>query len=206
MTSPPPLADTSDMIGLHRVFRDACRLGPAMIRDADTADAARIETVGTYLDNVLRLLHVHHESEDELMTPRLLDRGAQHESVLASIGAAERAIAGWRSRPTADTAAVAVETLGALHVELIRHLDDEEQIVLPIAARHLTAPEWGELPGHGMRAFSGDKLWLVLGLIQEQMTAGQIAQMEAHMPPPLAEFWTGPGRPMYTEFAGALRG
>lgn len=205
------------MIGLHRVFRDACRLGPGMVRGTSLDDTARIEAVATYLDNVLRLLHAHHESEDALMTPRLVERctpdeaaevqrvGNQHEAVLAAIENAERAIAAWRSQATPDTAEVAAETLAALSVELIKHLDDEERTVLPIAGRYLTAPEWGEMPEHGMQTFTGDKLWLIMGLIQEQMTAEQISMMQTHMPPPVAEFWNSQGQPMFAEFVTALR-
>lgn len=217
MTTPVPLADTSDMIGLHRVFRDACLHGPVMIRNSRLDDGDRVEAVATYIDNVLRLLHAHHETEDELMTPRLVQRatpeeaaevervGAQHGPVLAAIENAERAASAWRSQPAPDTAAVAAETLAALNVELIRHLDDEEQTVLPIAARYMTAPEWGEMPQHGMQTFTGDKVWLIMGLIREQMTAEQVSMMDAHMPLPVTEFWSSQGEPMFTEFVTALR-
>ena len=56
-----------------------------------------------------------------------------------------------------------------------------------------------------MRIFSGDKPWLILGLIQEQMTPDQIADMETHMAPQLAEFWTSAGRPMFAQYVDELR-
>lgn len=215
--APAPLADTSDMVGLHRVFRDAFDRAESYIATADPADPERVEMVASYYDNVLRLVHAHHDGEDELLTPRLVQRctpaeaaevervAAQHREVLGNLDRAEVALAGWRSAASAPTAAAATTALGVLGTSLRAHLDDEEQTVLPIAARYITAPEWGELPGHAMQNFTGDKLWLILGLVQEQMTPQQVETVEANMPPPVAAFWTGQGRPMFTDFVGRLR-
>jgi hypothetical protein len=219
MSSPgtPPLADTTDMIGLHRVFRDAFGGSVGHIDRADPNDTERVDLVGSYFDNVLRLLHVHHIGEDELVTPRLVQRGsadevrevervaAQHADVVDAIETAEEAIATWRAAPTTDSAAVASSAVSALAEPLVAHLDDEERTVLPIAGRYITAPEWGELPAHGMQAFTGDKIWLVMGLIQEQMTPAQVTQMETHMPPPVADWWAAQGKQMYLEYVARLR-
>lgn len=209
------LTDTSDMIGLHRVFRDAGTNGPALVRDA--ADQARTDLVASYLTNVLCLLKSHHEGEDELVTPRLASRAdedevaaitriaSQHEPVVDLIEHANAALAAWQAAPTEQTAAAAVAAVEGLTAELTPHLDEEEQTVLPIAARHMTQPEWGELPGHGMRTFTGDKLWLILGLIREQMTAAQIDRMDANMPPPVKQMWDGVGRASFEDFVSQLR-
>ena len=90
-------------------------------------------------------------------------------------------------------------TLGA-------HLDEEERRILPLAADYLTVEEWAELPAHGLRSFAGDKLWLIIGLIQEQMPAPAIAAMQEKLPPPVLEFWTTAGRLQFQEFVRALRG
>lgn len=215
--STAPLADTSDMPGLHRVFREAFGSAVALVGSCDPADADRVELVAGYYDNVLRLLHVHHEGEDELLTPRLAQRAtpdevaevervaAQHQSVLAALAGAEDQLAHWRAEPSLSSATELATALVTLNVDLCAHLDDEERTVLPIAGRYISAPEWGELPAHGMRSFDGDKLWLILGLIREQMTPGQLIQMDAHMPPPLAAMWAGSGRPMFEEYVAALR-
>jgi hypothetical protein len=165
---------------------------------------------------VLRMLHAHHEGEDELLTPKLVERqpdsadlilriASQHQGVLEALAAAETAVEMWRSEPSAVRRDDAVRALAALDVALVPHLDEEECEVLPIAARCINVAEWGELPAHGMRTFSGDKPWLVLGLIQEQMTLDEIADMEAHMPPPIAEFWASAGRSMFVRYVDELR-
>jgi hypothetical protein len=204
------------MIGFHRVFRDALAAGPSLVGTVDADDAARAEVVGSYYANVLELLHRHHEGEDELLTPRLLERapahastiervGAQHHVVLAALHVAESATAAWRAEPSAGNRDVAAAALSVLDAALTPHLDEEEREILPIAAQHITAAEWGELPAHGMRSFQGDKTWLIIGLIQEQMSEAQRAAMETRMPPALLEFWNGSGRDLFAGYVAELR-
>jgi hypothetical protein len=212
-----PLADTSDMIGFHRIFRDALAAAPELVGGAGPDDAVRALLVASYYANVLELLHRHHEGEDELLTPRLLARapasastvariGSQHHVVLAALHDAEQAITAWCAAPSVATRDTAKAALAVLEAGLTPHLDDEEREILPIAARHINVEEWGELPAHGMRSFGGDKMWLIIGLIQEQMTPEQKLTMEAHMPPPLLEFWIRFGRDMFTAFSTELGG
>jgi hypothetical protein len=42
----------------------------------------------------------------------------------------------------------------------VTHLDNEEETVLPLIGEHLTIEEWGELPAHAMRNYSGERIWL----------------------------------------------
>jgi hypothetical protein len=89
--------------------------------------------------------------------------------------------------------------LSATSAPFSRHnLEDEERSFLPIAATPFTAEEWGELPGHVARTFTGDKLWLILGLVFEQMTDEQRVLTIAHMPPPAVEMWNGPAAASFT--------
>jgi hemerythrin-like domain-containing protein len=217
MTSTLPLADTRDMKGLHNVFREALDAATQLVGTAADGDTRRAEYVGTYYDNVLRLLHGHHEGEDELLTPKLAERctaaeaaevrriAGQHDGVLGDLAAAEAAVASWRAQPETDQRNAAVAALRQLQDSLAAHLAEEERVVLPIAARHINVAEWGELPAHGMRTFTGDKLWLIIGLVQEQMPAPAIVNMEAHMPPPVLEFWQSTGKRMFSDYIAVLR-
>lgn len=99
----------------------------------------------------------------------------------------------------------AVTALGALRTGRIPHLDEEEREVLPIAAQCVDVAEWGQLPEHGLKTFGGDKQWLILGLVQEQMNPAQLASMEAHMPPSLLGQWNESGCETFRSFITALR-
>jgi hemerythrin-like domain-containing protein len=210
------LTDTSDMIRLHRVFREALGAAAPLVGSVAPGDTDRAEVVGSYYFNVLELLHAHHDGEDALVWPRLIERSpgeaetiqhvaGQHAGVFESLQTAHALLAEWRTDPQVDSGAQLAASLATLGATLAAHLDEEERVILPIASRHMTPAEWGELPAHGMQHFGGDKPWLILGLIQEQMSAEQVAGMEAQMPPPLRDFWTGDGRPMFRAFVSELR-
>lgn len=211
-----PLADTSDMAGLHRVFRQALDNAPRFVGAVGDGEAERAELVGSYYDNVMRLLHGHHEGEDELLTPRLLERcptdaalitriARQHDDVLTSIGTAESQVAAWRADPTAANRDSTTQSLAQLNRVLTPHLDEEELEIVPLASTCINVAEWGEMPEHGMRTFTGDKAWLIMGLVQEQMRPEQIERMQANMPPPVLDFWTAQGQALFNNYVGELR-
>lgn len=209
--------DTSDMLAVHQVFREALRAAPRLVGDVPAGDTARSELVGSYYDNVLRFLEVHHEGEDLLVTPLLAERctddeaevvlrvATQHKEVLGPLEDADEALGSWRFGAEPGETSDAAAALVALGQVLTPHLDEEEQAVLPLAAAHLTLEEWGALPGHGMQSFTGDNLWLILGLIRESMTADQRGQMLAHMPPPVADAWRTTGEAEFRAFIGQVR-
>lgn len=196
----PPLADTSDMAQVHRVFRDAISAAPTLVAGTTAQDPDRRELVASYYRNVLALLHAHHDGEDELVWPILMQRApdqaadvqriaGQHREVDSALRSAAAAIHTWQESGDDGSTRAAAVAISALGAALLPHLDEEEAVILPLAARHIFAPEWGELPGHALRNFTGEKMWLVLGLIREQMNADQLAMMDAHMPPPVLTMW-----------------
>jgi len=173
--------------------------------------------VGSYYDNVLKLLHAHHEAEDLTIYPLMVERlpehidvisrvNAEHEAVLGTLVATEQAVAAWRADPSSVTRDDAVASLEGLRIVLLEHLDHEEADVVPLIARCINVAEWGEMSAVAFQRFSGDKVWLVLGLIQEQMFAEENATMEANMPPPVHDFWVASGRAMFRSFVAELRG
>ena len=206
-----PRPDTNDMLAVHQVFRDALSAAPSLVGTVAPGDTARSAAVGTYYANVLAFLHSHHTGEDELVWPLLTARAGehaaevervagQHRDVDAAIARAEVLVGSWTTTPDAALTTALTTALTDLHGLLVAHLDEEEQIVLPLAAEHLTIEEWGALPAHGMKSFTGDKLWLILGLLRDRMTQEQRDLMLAHMPPPLVEFWHQVGEPTYRDF------
>jgi hemerythrin-like domain-containing protein len=208
-TSPEglPKPDTSEMIRVHDVFRDTLSAAKSLVGDA-TDDAQRVALIGNFYANILDFLAVHHEGEDELLYPLLVERcpdaafvsrvGDQHHDVEDLIAASRSALAVWTPGDDASGSAFA-ESLTALGARLEEHLDDEEREILPLCEEHITMPEWGALPAHGMMHFGGDKIWLVLGLLRERMTQEQRDLQLAHMPPPAVEMWTGFGENAFNE-------
>jgi hypothetical protein len=210
-----PMADTSDMLGVHQVFREAFGTSDQLLRSAD-GRAERTALLADYYRNVLAFLEVHHDTEEllvfSLLEERCPEQGEllramrqEHEGVVDGVVAARQAIDTWSSAPgpqTRDAAAAALAHLGATAV---RHMDHEEAEILPLAARHMSAEEWGALPGYGMANFDGDKIWLILGLIREQMTPEQRDAMLEHMPPPAVAMWVGMGNAAFDAIITEVR-
>jgi hemerythrin-like domain-containing protein len=209
--------DTSDMLIPHNMLRDVLGRADALIGSVTSGDAARAAVVGSFFDNVLRFVDAHHQGEDILLFPLarkrvpehvdLFDRmDAEHHAAAASDAAATETLAAWMADPSSGNATALAGALGDLRVVLEAHLEDEERSFLPIAATTFTAEEWGELSGHATRTFRGDKLWLIMGLIFEQMTDEQRALTIAHMPRPVVEMWNGLGAASFVAFIADVRG
>lgn len=211
-----PLADATAMTRFHRIFREALDGVPRFVGGAAEGDGGRVELVASYYDNVLKLLHAHHEGEDLTIYPLMVQRlpeqvevisrvNAEHEVVLGSLDAAEEAVSDWRADPSAarrDEAVTALQSMGTI---LLEHLDHEEAQVVPLIGMCITIAEWGEMSAVAFQHFRGDKPWLAIGLIQEQMLPHENQAMEANMPPPVRDFWVGSGRPMFEDFVTELR-
>ena len=204
---PPP--DTDDMVSVHNVFRDVLSAAPSLVDAPAASDAGRAAMLKNFYENILAFLAVHHQGEDELMFPLLRDRApeqqemvqrinAQHHDVDELVAESNAALAAWAPGDTVAAHSVA-DALARLGDGLSEHLGEEETYILPLAAAHMTLPEWGALPAHGMMHFNGDKVWLILGLIRQRMTQKQRDEMLAHMPPPAVEMWTGFGEAAYLE-------
>jgi hypothetical protein len=195
--------EVSEMVAVHRVFRDTLGCAPALIGEIGSSDTDRAAVIGNFYENVLAFLHAHHEGEEEVVFPPLRDRcpdrleliervAAQHHDIIGAMSESRAALASWSAGESGagERAATALDSLGA---EAAVHFDDEEKDLLPLCADHLSVPEWNELPTHGMRSFEGDKIWLILGLIRQRLSPAQRDAMLTRMPPPAVEMWTGFG-------------
>jgi len=209
--------DTTDLLIPHGTFRTAFGTAPDAIARVRAGDAEQVAAVSTYLDNVLRFLDAHHEGEDAVVWPRLEERcpsqrdviarlQGQHAEVHAVRTAAGIALQEWSDEPDAANTTSLIAAVQALDSTLRAHLAEEEHEIIPLASRHLSPEEWGQLPGHAMQHFSGDKLWLVLGLVMEQMSDAQRATILQHLPPPVLDMWTTSGSASFAELIRRVRG
>jgi hemerythrin-like domain-containing protein len=151
--------DTSGLILVHRIFRWLYRELPVLIREVEPGDADRASVVGTYAKLYFFALHLHHETEDELLWDRLAARDpacvihvdqmrAQHADVASQLANLEPQLAPWVA--TADPGlrdALAVD-VEHLRDTLLPHLGQEEDDILPVASAVLSQQEWDELEKH----------------------------------------------------------
>jgi hemerythrin-like domain-containing protein len=209
-----PQPDTTDMLAVHAVFRDTLDAAPALIDAASDGDAAHAALVANYYDNVLHFLEVHHEAEEQLVFPLLRERcpddgavidqmEADHAEMLVLLERAQSAVTAWGDGE-GDGAGGARDALESLQVQLVGHLDREEDSLLPLCGPNLSVEEWGAIPGHTMASYRGDKIWLIMGLIRERMNDEQRAAMLEHMPPPARDMWTGFGEQAFNELSAEV--
>jgi hypothetical protein len=209
MTTTPDSArpDVSDMYAVHQALRDSLDCAPQLVRGVGAGDTARVGLISNFYENVLSFLHVHHDGEEHLIFAPLRERcpsdaalvdlmQSQHAAVVDLIARSQGALVAW-SGGDAAAQEVSATALGDLSQALDEHLTAEETQLLPLCAENLSVEEWGALPGHALASFDGDKVWLILGLIRDQMAPEQRELMLANMPPPAVDMWTGFGEQAY---------
>jgi hypothetical protein len=211
-----PRPDVTDMYAVHGVFRDTLGAAPRLVGDIPSGDTARVDQIANYYDNILFFLEAHHDGEEEIVFPRLRERcpdakplldtlEQEHVKALALLAEARVALAAWPgARGDAAVQSAVVNSLGALRTQLVSHLDREESEGLPLCAQYLYAEEWGQLPGHAMGSYKGDKIWLIMGLIRQRFTPEQRDQMLDHMPPPARDMWTNFGESAFNELSAQV--
>ncbi len=157
-----PMADVRDMYMAHAALRREFRLLPQLIRDVAPGDTARAEVVGAHAELICRILHTHHEGEDLLLWPKLLQRGGdeaasivpmmeeQHHAIDKAHAEATGLLPAWRS--TGQGGEELAGVFEVLLAVLLTHMTTEEKWILPLAEKHVTAAEWRELGEHGMAA------------------------------------------------------
>ncbi|HYA67453.1 MAG TPA: hypothetical protein VED63_01860, partial [Acidimicrobiales bacterium] len=124
--------------------------------------------------------------------------------VVALMGAVRDSLGSWELEGDSRTSHFA-HSLRAPDDVLSPHLDQEETEVVPLATEYLTVQEWGALPGHALGRFTGDKVWLIMGLIRENFTPQQRDAMLENMPPPARQMWEAVGESSFNDLIAKVR-
>jgi hypothetical protein len=199
----PELTNVGDMALVHQAFRRGFGEARGQLSFIDDGDQGRAAHFADYIGELLWFLHAHHEGEDALLYPRLVERvpeahelfarmDEQHSAVESKLRAAEEATDAYRASATAADAAALAGACEELMALLETHLTEEEVEVLPIAARSITPEEWGELPGHALMAYTGDRIWLPFGLATEAFPPPVMDEILSG-PSPIGPMWKGGG-------------
>jgi len=186
--------DTRDMVVVHNAFRGEFGLAAALVRGVAAGDETRAGVVATHLDLLLSLLHHHHEGEDRLLWPTLLERApgevdelvatmeAQHHGIHHIIDAVEVVMPFWQATADAAARGELATLLDELQRALVEHLEAEEHDLLPLAAQKLTDEEWHRLGEEGVGGVPKKLLPLVFGMLMYRGDPEVIAGMLSHAP------------------------
>jgi hypothetical protein len=188
--------EVRDMAIVHRLFRQAYDEAARLVRASPTPSPGRVTFLADHIDLVLGGLHSHHQDEDELLYPKLIERVPEqapmteqveheHQVIATALDAASAACATWRQRPSAETGEALAAALDHLNEVVQPHLDDEEQKVVPLAAVTLTQQEWDAMGKRGMSSIPRNKRAIAAGMMLEPLDAADRAYMMKHVPAPL---------------------
>jgi iron-sulfur cluster repair protein YtfE (RIC family) len=195
MSTSQPI-DVRDMAIVHRLFRQAYDEAARLVRAAPAPSPGRVTFLADHIDLVLGGLHSHHQDEDELLYPKLIERAPEqapmteqveheHQIIATALDAASAACTAWRQRPSAETGEALAAALEHLNEVVQPHLDDEEQKVVPLAAVTLTQQEWDAMGKRGMSSIPRNKRAIAAGMMLEPLDAADRAYMMKHVPAPL---------------------
>lgn len=188
--------DVRDMAIVHQAFRRAYDESARLVRANPTPSADRVTFLADHIDFGILMLHVHHEGEDELLYPKLIERVPEqvamtqdveheHQLVRDALDTTAAACTAWREHPSRESGEALAATLDDLNAVTQRHLDDEEQKIVPLAAVTLTQDEWNALGKHGFGEIPREKRGIALGLLLEPLNEADRAYMKANLPAPV---------------------
>jgi hemerythrin-like domain-containing protein len=195
MSTAQPI-DVRDMAIVHRTFRSAYEESARLVRAAPTPSPERVTFLADHIDFGIAALHHHHEGEDELLYPKLIQRVPEqapmtehveheHLAIKTALEAASAACAAWRQQPSADTGEALAVALDNLNAVVEPHLNDEEQKVVPLAAVTLTQQEWDEMGEHGVAWIPRKMRGIAFGMIVEPLDEADRAHMMRVLPAPV---------------------
>jgi iron-sulfur cluster repair protein YtfE (RIC family) len=216
-TTNAALTDVHDMYVVHRAFRREFALVPGLVRAVAPGDVARASIVAGHARLVLQGLHLHHTSEDLLLWPKLLDRctpdaalvhrmESQHERVEHHIERLQASLGRWQAEARPAVTEEVASTFDAMGQALDEHLGEEEREILPLAARHITQQEWNEIGQHGIADMSKAQLPLMFGMILEEATPQEAADLYASVPAPVRLLTKLVFLPRYRRYVTKVRG
>ena len=208
--------DVRDMAIVHRTFREGYAEAARLVRAAPAPPPKRVAFLGDHIDFVIGMLHTHHEGEDELLYPKLIERVPdqalmteevehEHELIRKALDAASVACGTWREQPSTETGADLAAALDELNSVAQRHLDDEEQKIVPLAAVTLTQQEWDAIGEHAVAQIPRAKKAIAFGMLLEPLNDDDRAYMKRVLPPPVRLLYPVLiGRP-WKKYASTLR-
>jgi hypothetical protein len=195
MSASEPI-NVRDMAIVHRLFRQAYEEAAGLVRAAPTPSAGRVTFLADHIDLALAGLHIHHEDEDALLYPKLIERAPEqaqmtedveheHQLITVALDAASAACATWRQRPSAEAGEALAAALDHLNEVVQPHLDDEEQKVVPLAAVTLTQREWDAMGKSGASKIPRKKRGIVFGMMLDALDEEERAYMLKTVPAPM---------------------
>ena len=215
MSTQQPI-EVRDMAIVHRTFREAFSESADLVRAETNPSADRVAFLSDHVEMILAILHGHHDSEDELLWPRLLARAPdeaatvqrvadQHQEVAAAVERVQQGVDAWQASSGGSGGDALADSLVHLNAVLQPHLNDEETLVVPLAAQVLTQDEWNSIGEHSRGSIPRDKLFIAFGMLLEPLSETDRAYMLSEVPAPVKVLWKTLGQRSWRKYRAKLR-
>ena len=202
---------------IHRIFRRQFAEVRELVQTVPAGEARRVGAIADHLEFLLDGLHMHHTTEDDLIWPTLLASAEldgslvermqdQHEGIDVLVAGVRAAVAGWRSEPTPETSALLAGRVADFLAVLQEHLDEEEQVVVPLIDQCLTEAQWQAMGQRAFEKFTPAQRWIATGQLVEVSTPQEVAMMFGKLPPPVKVLWRLIGKRKYRRYITQVRG
>ena len=209
--------DVHDMVVVHRSFRRSCAELPDLLRGLLPEDTARVAMVVDAVRFMLAGLEAHHTSEDEFLWPLLALRTTEQAEAIARMeGQHHRLeelvaqVTGALDELAADDLQVLREHVAAQLAELgsvlNAHMDEEEDVILPLAAEYLSVAEWEELGAVSLAKLDKKQLLRAFSALMATATADERRTLLAKAPLPARVLWRLSGRRSHARWEARLYG
>jgi hemerythrin-like domain-containing protein len=182
------------MYAVHTFFRREFGLMPALVRGVTARDKERSQIVADHLELLNTVLHHHHRAEDKHLWPRLLDRGSKdvaslvhvmeghHESVETMIAEVDGATRSWRSSAASQSGEALADALDRMISLLNDHMGMEEEFILPIVEKYITAAEWDLMVQEGAAETPRENIPLIFGMVMYEGDPAVVHRILSQMP------------------------
>lgn len=210
-------AQVWEMALIHRLVTRSLREVSRLVLDVPPGAVDRRVAVLDYLEFSLSGLHHHHETEDEMVWPLLLERASleaeligrmeqQHREVAAVEPAVRAAAEAWRDEPSRSTAEPLAAAVRVLLRLLTVHLEEEERRIVPLLAHHLTAEEWESFGKAAGEKFPRSAAPMMMGQLFEVATPEESAAFHVKLPAAVRLMWPLVLRRKYEATMSLVRG
>jgi deazaflavin-dependent oxidoreductase (nitroreductase family) len=188
------MADSRDMLVIHQMFRREFNAIPGLVSAVPEGDSGRVAIVADHVQWMVTFLHTHHEGEDLLVWPKLLERGpveidalvhtmeAQHAGLALALDDLGAQATEWRKTSAVQERTAVARAANDLLPRVAEHLDLEERKMLSLIDMYLTDKEWKQIGGHGLKAMSFGQLKVAFGTILYETTPEQVQIMRDTIP------------------------
>ncbi|MFI7612084.1 hemerythrin domain-containing protein [Nonomuraea terrae] len=173
-----------------RLTHDFHREATSLLADAARRPGVPLPAVAVLRDFLVAQLHHHHESEDDLLWPRLAAADAQVAAGLAGLSeeheqldASLDALAAAPAQDDGDRAKLA-EAASAVRDLVHRHLEHEEPLLFAALRAHMPAEDWAEFSRQVIATSPMDAAHLLIGFFDLVGDPREVELVLAGLPEP----------------------